>query len=569
MTINDKIKKEVVKLLAKHEIKIKADELAVPPSQEMGDLALPCFNLAKKYNKTAPEAAQYIVDNIKPHGLIINIKNIGPYVNFLFDFNKIAELVIKEINRKKNNYGKIHLGKGQKIMIEYSQPNTHKEFHIGHLRNVCLGISLINIYKNCGYKVIAANYIGDSGAHVAKTLWYYKNFLTKTDFPAEPKERGEFLGQIYARASAKVEEKLDYKNEVQDVLQKLENNDPYYTKLWQQTKKWSMDQFKQIYQELGAKFNVYFYESVEEKEGKKMLPQLLKQEFIRESEGAIIADLQKYDLGILVLVREDGTSLYGIKDIPLGIKKFKKYKLAKSIYIVDNRQSQYLQQIFKILELIGHKNEMVHVPYEFVKLKSGIMASRTGNVVTYNEVKQVALQKVMAETKQRHADWSAKKIEETSLAIVMAALKFGMLKSNNNKIITFDIEESLDINGFTGPYLQYSYARINSIFKKLKTPFVATKIDYQALATDIEKQLIKDLIHYPDVLQEALQINDPSVIIQYVYKLAQDLNTFYHELPVLKADKDIKLARLTLLKAVKQVLHNSMAILGIPIISEM
>ncbi|MCX6745937.1 MAG: arginine--tRNA ligase [Candidatus Parcubacteria bacterium] len=582
MTINDKIKQEIVGLLKKQKVKIKIEELETPPSAEMGDWALPCFNLAKEFKRAPQDIAKDFAQNLKPSGLIINFKSIGPYLNFMIDASKVAELVLKEINKSKGKYGQSKIGKKEKVMIEYSQPNTHKEFHVGHLRNVCIGASLVNLYKNCGYKVISANYPADSGAHVAKTLWYLQNYTNQTDIPSLPEDRGEFLGQTYARAVAELTDHPELKPQVQDIMLKLEAGDKALIKLWQETRQWSLDQFKKIYKELGVDFDVWFYESVEEKEGKKMLPKLLKHNFIKKSEGAIIADLAKYNLGILVLIRQDGTALYGIKDIALGVKKFKKYKVKKSIYVVDTRQSQYLKQIFKILELMGFKKAMIHVAYEFVELKSGIISSRTGNIVTYEEVRDVALNKVLAETKERHSDWSEKKIIEVSLKIVLAALKFGMLKSGNDKVITFDINESLDLNGFTGPYLQYTLARLNSIFRKIKGisargavpagrqgSAFGGKIDYKNLAALIEIKLIKDLLAYPDKISESLKLNDPSIIAQYLFKLAQDFNAFYHELPVLKSELDVQAARLELLWAIGLVLENGMGLLGLSILEEM
>ena len=570
MDLNLKIKNEIVKLLAKQKIKIKPGDLEVPPSPEMGDLGLPCFNLAKKLKKSPAEVAKDLASKIKVSGAVVNIKSLGSYLNFLIDTSRVGEIAIQEILKQKNKYGQNKIGKGQKVMIEYSQPNTHKEFHIGHLRNVCIGSALVNIYKNCSYKVIAANYFGDTGAHVAKTLWYLQNYINETDIPTDKKERGEFLGNAYTRAVAELTEHPEFKEKAQEFLMKLERGDQEITRLWKQTRQWSLDLFTEIYKELNVKFDALFYESEEEKAGKKMLTQLLKYPFIKKSEGAIIADLQKENLGVLVLLRKDGTALYGIKDIPLAVKKFKKYKVIKSLYVVDTRQKQYLQQIFKILELMGYKKEMIHVPYEFVQLKSGIISSRTGNVVTYEEVKEAALNKVIEETKSRHTDWPEAKVREISQKIVIAALKFGMLKNGNDKVITFDIEESLETQGFTGPYLQYTLARLNSILKKSPSnKLIKTKIDYKNLATNIEKQLIKQLAQYPLAVAEVLKTNDPANLAQYLYNLAQNFNAFYHELPVLKAEPEIKNARLNLILGIKQVLENGFNTLGLPRLEQM
>ena len=219
---------------------------------------------------------------------------------------------------------------------------------------------------------------------------------------------------------------------------------------------------------------------------------------------------------------------------------------------------------------MGFKKEMLHVPYEFVQLKSGIISSRTGNVVTYEEVKEAAINKALAETKKRHTDWDDKKIEEVSKKIVMAALKFGMQKSGNDKIITFDLEEALDPQGFSGPYLQYTLARINSIYKKAgEYNQRLIKPDYKNLGTNIEKALIKNLVKYPEVVFQVIKVNDPSGLAQYLYGLAQDFNAFYHELPVLKAEPEIKIVRLQLIGAIKQVLTNGLELLGIPTLEEM
>lgn len=567
----DQIKFEIKKLLAKHKIKIDPADITTPPTQEMGDLALPCFELAKKMKKNPKEIAEKLAQEIKPQGMIINIKAIGPYLNFLFDYEQVSKMTIEEILKKKNKYGQNKNGKGQKVMIEYSQPNTHKQFHVGHLRNLSIGSSLINAFEANGYKVIAANYFGDSGAHVAKVLWYLINYTNKTDIPKDNK--GEFLGKCYVAANRLLKEKPELQEQVSEIYQKFEAKEKKVYELYKKTRKWSIDEYKQIYKEQGARFDVDYAESMFEQGGKKIVMDLMpKHDFIKKSQGALIADLKKYDLDVLVLIRKDGTTVYGVKDIALNMEKFRKYKLDKSIIVVDNRQSMYFKQIFKILELIGFKKDQIHVAYEFVGSKgSGVFATRLGNTITYDQVRQTALHKVIKETKKRHADWSDKKVKDTALKIVIAGLKFSMLKSSVNKPIMFDINEALDVNGFTGPYIQYSLARINSIFNKSRKTCsgVKVKIDYKELNTTAEKQLIKDILKYQQVIEQIIQTNDLSVMVQYVFDLAQDFNTYYHEVPIIKAKPEIRAVRFELLKAVKQVLENSMGILGLPVLDEM
>ncbi|MCX6740685.1 MAG: arginine--tRNA ligase [Candidatus Parcubacteria bacterium] len=567
MNLNAKIKEQIVAILKKEQIKIKADDLEIPPSEEMGDFGLPLFNLSKELKKSPATVAKEIAAKLTVGELIAQVKAVGPYVNFTIDYEKAAQLTIAEILKQKNKYGQSKAGKAQRVMIEFSQPNTHKELHIGHLRNICIGAALVNLYRASGYKVIAANYIGDTGAHVAKTLWYLQNYVNQTDYPAGRRELGEFLGQSYTAAVKKIKENEAYQEQAQELLKKLESGDPELTKLWQQTRQWSLDLFNEVYQELGVEFDVVFYESEEEKQSSKMSALLLKYPFIKKSQGALIADLNEYNLGVLVLLRKDGTALYGIKDLPLAIKKFKKYKISRSIYLIDIRQSQYLKQIFKILQLMGFNKEMIHVPYEFVQLKSGIISSRSGNVITYEEVKEAALNKAIEETQKRHPLWSDIKIKEVSLKIVMAALRFGMLKNSNDKILTFDLESALDTAGFSGPYLQYTVARMNSVLKKAGKQKI--KADYKKLQANAEKTLIKDLLAYPEILAAVISSNDPAALSQYLYKLAQDFNAFYHELPVLKAEPEIRSSRLLLLKSINQVINNGMELLGLPVLEEM
>lgn len=559
----DKIKKEIAKLISEASgNKVKAEDISRPPSLKMGDFAYPCFELAKEFKKSPQKAAEELRDKIKPNKKIIQIENTGPYLNFFLKPEFLNKRVIENcLNPKKQK------AKKEKIMIEYSQPNTHKEFHVGHLRNVCLGSSLANILKERGYKVIEANYIGDTGSHVAKFLWAYLKFY-KGEKP--PQEKSKWLGKIYAEGARMTREDKAAAEEAAEINKKLEEGDRGLVKLWQKTKNWSMQAFKNIYSELGVKFDVYFYESQEEKEGKKILPQLLKLKEIKKSQGAVIADLRKYDLDVLVLMRADGTALYGIKDIPLAMKKFKEYKIDKSIYVVDARQSFYFQQLFKILELLGFKKEMIHLGYEFVTLKEGAMSSRTGNVVYYDDFKKEVFKQAFGETQKRHRAWSKKKLDETSLKISLAAMKFEMAKQDPAKKIVFDIKAALDFNGDTGPYLQYTAARINSIIKKSFLKTSIKKTDYSLLGENEEKELVKLLSKFEEVLESAGEGQKPSIVAHYLLDLAKQFNNFYHQVPVLQAkNRQLTEARLSLAKAVKEVLEKGLNLLGIEDIEEM
>ena len=468
--MNNLISKLIVKLAEIDTIfkDINSENFTFPPNVQMGDLSLPVFDLAKE---NPAEFAAKMAKKLGSNEVWEKVEAKGPYLNFYLK----AEVWAKPIIESKPQPGKLGetkfpLGKGGglqlgKVMIEYSQPNTHKEFHVGHLRNACIGSSLVKLYKFLGNKVIAANYMGDTGTHVSKCLWALQKFHKNE----EPKgNKAEFLGKVYSEAVQKTESNPDFEKEVSAVSQKLESGDKELKKLWKKTRKWSLDEFDRIYKLLDIDFDVFYFESDMEKEGKKMLSKLLENKYIKEDQGAVIADLKEFDLDVLVLIKSDGTALYGIKDIPLAFKKVKKYKPDKMVYVVDARQKLYLQQIFKILDLLGLKQEKIHVMYDFVNLKEGAMASRKGNVVSFDEFYKKMLQKSTEETKKRHKDWDDERINEVAEKISLAAMKIGMLKFGNNKVITFDMDEALSFDGKTGPYLLYTAARINSIKEKVE-----------------------------------------------------------------------------------------------------
>lgn len=544
-------------------IDIDINIFSTPPAPGMGDLAFPCFSIAKELKTSPAKLAEDLAIQIKPKKYIKRIKAIGPYVNFIFEEAVFIKELFSEIKSQGKKYGKVDLGKNKKIMVEYSQPNTHKAFHIGHIRNACLGNFAVNALEALGYSVISSTYVNDFGSHVGKVLWAFMNHKG-----AIPADKNAFMGKLYANATKKSADNESVKEQIADVLRRFQiEQDKEAIKAWKQTRKWSIDQFKTIYKELDIDFDIWFYESDYIQEGLKMIDKLVGQGVLKKSQGAIIADLSKEDLDVLVIVRSDGTSQYAVADIAMGIDRFKKFKLDKMIWVVDVRQSLYFKQLFSILNKSGIEKEMVHLSYEFVKLKSGMLSSRTGEVLSYDEVKNAMVKKSISETKKRHTDWSSKKIEWVATDISLAALKFAMLKQSNNKVITFDPEEALDFSGDTGPYVQYTLARLQSVLRKAgKLP---STFSHEMYETDIERQLIRDLVMYPEIITQLDVTLDPSKITHFLLSFAQHFNAFYHDQPILKADKKVRDARLVLLKMVQQVMENAMGIIGLPILKEM
>jgi len=327
-TVLNKIKKEIIKLLVAAKVKVDIDDIVTPPDEKMGDFSFACFGTAKKLKKDPAELGQEIVKKLKGENKYFGkIEAAGPYINFFVKANMIAKLTAETIAKEKREFGKNKIGRNKKIMVEFSQPNTHKEFHIGHSRGTLLGQSLVNILMASGYRVISANYFNDTGAHVAKWLWAYTKFHDKE----EPRENiAAFMNRVYQEANEKIAESEEYKKEVSVIKQKLEQGDKELIKIWKKTRQWSINQFKEVYKILKIDFDVYFYESEEEDAGKKLVKELVGQGVANESQGAIIVDLEKYHLGVFLILKSDGTSLYSTHDLPLAEKKFKNIKLKKA-----------------------------------------------------------------------------------------------------------------------------------------------------------------------------------------------------------------------------------------------
>ncbi len=556
-----KIKKELASLVNKNfpSAEVAETDFVFPPNPEFGDLSLPCFNLAKQMKKSPAEVAKEIGEKITLRGMVEKVSAAGPYLNFFLAKEKFNSLTLDKILKEKEKYGNGKSGKGKRVMVEFSNANTHKEYHVGHLRNLCYGDAVSRLLGASGWKAIPVSYINDFGIHVAKTLWAYEKFYKKEKIPAN---KGYFLGQIYARSTGEIEKDPKAKEEVGAIMEKIESRRGPEYRLWEKTRKWSIEQFGKIYKQLDIKFDKIFYESEVIDDGRKMVEELRQSNFLVKSQGALIADLEKYGLGVLLFLRSDGTALYPVADIPLAIKKVKKYKLDKSIYIVDVRQSLYFKQLFKILELLGYKQEMAHLGYEFVKLPSGMMSSRTGNVVTYENLWAEALGRAVRETGKRHADWSKKQIEEVAKKIVVGAMKFEMVKVGKEQTITFDIDRALSFEGFTAAYLQYTHARICSILKKVGTG----KIDSAHLDKLKEKweyNLSFALAKFPETLEKSAAAYNPAVLADYLYELAKVFSDFYRDVRVLGADRETVGARLALINAVKIVLAKGLKILGI------
>lgn len=558
------MKKEIAKALKK-EIKLPEKEIInlieIPPESSMGDFAFPCFTLSKTLKKSPQQIANDLKSKIKiPQGFSY-VDVAGGYLNFTLDRKKFSKNLVEEILKEKEKFGKKK--SASKGMIEFSQPNTHKAFHVGHIRGTSLGESLSRIAEFFGEKVIRANYSGDTGMHIAKWIWCYKKFHSKEKL----KDDEKWIASVYVDAVKRLSEKEEFQEEVNEINKKIEDkSDKDINELWEKTRKLSIDSWEKIYKELNTKFDVHFFESEVEKKAKEIVEDLLKKKIAKKSQGAVIVDLEKYNLGVFILLRSDGTVLYSAKDLALAQKKFKEYKLDWSLIVVGNEQDTYFRQLFKTIELMKIKTPKVfkHITYGMIRFPTGKMSSRTGDNILYSEFIKEVSDYAKKRISERSEKLSKKELDKRALAVAIAAIKYSMLKQNPNKNIIFIKQEALNFEGDTGPYLLYSYARANSILKKAgkyKSNFFIEELE------PLEIELTKKLSQFSEVVENAHKHYNPSIIANYSYTLAKIFNEFYHACPVINSKQ--KEFRLTLVQSFKIILGNSLNLLGIETLEEM
>lgn len=575
-THHNQITLEITKSLMKAinktypELELKVDQIykliSPPPKQDMGDAAFPCFIFAKSL-KTSPAAlAKAISENFEQTEFIEKSKDFGPYVNFYLNTAKVAQSVLPEI-LSGAFFKKSITGQAPKTMIEFSQPNTHKELHVGHMRNLCLGDALIKIYRYAGVETVSTTFPGDVGTHVAKCLWFYK-FHNKEEVPTENK--GAWLGRLYTKGNNLLEEQkgseLEDENRIQltQILKELHAGAGEYFDLWQETRKWSIELMNKVYSWANVEFDHWYWESDVDASSVSLIKEYLEKGLFKKDQGAVGIDLEEDKLGFCLLLKSDGTGLYATKDIELARRKFEEHDIEKNIYVVDNRQALHFKQVFNILDKMGFENakNCHHLQYEMVELASGAMSSRKGNIVALQDLIDQMQDKIKEDYLAKYADdWTSQEIETTAKVIAQGAIKYGMTRVDSQKKIVFDMSEWLRLDGDSGPYIQYVYARINSMLKK--SDFDETKVDYTQLTMPSEKELLNQLSQFNDNIQTALAQNKTHVLCSYLYTLAKSYNSFYAECPILKEADAVKNLRLALSKAVAESLRVGLSLIGV------
>ncbi|NOQ38411.1 arginine--tRNA ligase [archaeon] len=569
---------------------VKDARIEKPPKNIDADISFPCFALSKELKKSpgdiASELKAKIDKKITGKGIVERCAILGPYLNFYIDPEKLAKSVAEDIEKMKNEYGSCDEGRKKKLIVEYVSANPIHPLHIGSARNAILGKSLTNLYSMLDYKVVSHYYMNDIGLQVAKVALGYKKLKDR-----KVTERPDvWMGKIYAITSAFMADDSDVKKELKDkwpdmyrklesvlagekdmerqtkeMLQKIEAGDRETSRLFKEVGDLCTEGFKKTFARMDIKFDSYDYESMFIRDGgaSKVIDGLKKRKALKKTDqGTWIIDLEKYDMPSTVLVRSDGTTLYLTRDIAYSIWKFEKVKADKVINVIACEQELPQMQLKTALKIMGKKyaDNLYHLSYGLVSLPGVKMSGRRGRYITFDYVFDEAIKKayeVVCEKSSELSETEKKKIAE---AVGKGAVIYSILKVEARKSVTFDMDEALDFNGNSAPYIQYTYARAKSILRKAGK---IKKCDASALVGKREQAIVKRLAEFPQVISSTGRNISPHVICNYLFELAQEFNNFYNSTPILKGDAGLRDARLALVLSVAQVIRTGLGLLEI------
>ncbi len=548
---------------------ILPEALEYPELSENGDLAFPCFSLAKKLKSAPPKIAADLASQTKlPEGFE-RVEAKGPYLNFFFDRAELVEEASSTVLEAGDAYGN-HAGEEEKVMVEYISPNNNKPLHLGHVRNGLIGASLCNLYESQGKKVTRALLLNDRGLAIAKAMVAYVKWGNGATPETLGKKGDHYLGDLYVmyEQAAKKDETLE--KEAHEVIRKWEAGDAETRALWKTMSTWCENGQHDTYKRFGFRFDVEYKESEIYQEGKDIVELGLKKGVFKKDEtGAVFADLEEYKLPNKIVLRSDGTSLYITQDLYLAKKKFDEEGIDASVYVVGNEQNLHFQQLFKILELLGFgwAAKAKHLSYGYVTLPEGRMKSREGTVVDADDLLAALETDAAMEIKQRHATLPDDEVVRRARAVALAAVKFYFLEVDISSDMVYDPKASLSFAGKTGPYLQYMHARIRSLLKKSEAEAKAEGGGRHLVPEEFA--LAFALARFPEAVRRAAEQDRPSLVAAHAYETAKAVAALYENAPVLSASKEDRKARLKLLAASAAVLKRGTELLGFSVPEEM
>lgn len=555
------MKNQIVNLLSQNIEVLTSEEISqlieIPPKPEMGDFAFPCFRLAKSYHKAPPMIAQDLKESIGDQTFLSEIKVVGGYLNFYVDKAQYAQQIIDKYNNA-TDYGCSDQGKDKTICIDYSSPNVAKNFHVGHLRTTIIGNSLYKIFSKLGYKVVRINHLGDWGTQFGKLIVAYKKWGSREAV----EEKGiEELMDIYVKFHEEAEKDDSLNDEARAWFLKMEQGDEEALEIWQWFRDISLKEFMRVYNILGMEFDSFAGESFYRNKTADVIKRLTDDGLLKESQGAMIVPLDEYDMPPCIVAKKDGSSIYATRDLAAILYRKATYNFDRCLYVTGLEQKLHFAQVFKVIELMGndYAKNLVHIPYGLVSLKSGKISSRKGNVIFAEDLLRESINKTTSIIEEKNPDIPDK--EEVAKQVGIGAIIFNDLYNQRIKDVIFDWNKLLNFDGETGPYVQYTYARASSVLRKIGE--VPDTIDYTLLTDEASIGLLKEIERYPQVIKDAAERYEPSVIARYSIDLAHAFNKFYHECQINVEDETTKYTRTNVVKIARYIIKDALSLLGI------
>ncbi|HEM3072692.1 arginine--tRNA ligase [Streptococcus suis] len=550
------IAERLAAILPSLEVEAIYNLLEKPKSSEMGDIAFPAFSLAKVERKAPQAIAADIVEKLDTTGFE-NVVATGPYVNFFLDKAAISHQVLTDVITEKDQYGKLNIGQGRNVTIDMSSPNIAKPFSVGHLRSTVIGDALANIHEKLGYKPIRINHLGDWGKQFGMLIVAYKLWGDKAAVEADPISE---LLKLYVRINAEAEEKPELDDEARQWFKKLEDGDPEAHELWQWFRDESLVEFNRIYDKLDVTFDSYNGEAFYNDKMDEGIQILEEKGLLQESKGARIVDLESYNLPPALIMKTDGATLYITRDMATAMYRKRTYDFVKSIYVVGQEQINHFKQLKAVLKEMDFNwsDGMTHITFGLVTKDKKKLSTRKGNIILLEPTLDEAISRALTQIEAKNPDLENK--EEVAHAVGVGAVKFYDLKTDRDNGYDFDLEAMVSFEGETGPYVQYAYARIQSILRKAN--FVPSAENDYKLADAESWDIIKHIQNFSNVVERAGDKFDPSLIAKYAINLAQAFNKYYAHTRILDESPE-RDSRLALAYATGLVLKEALRLLGV------
>ncbi len=546
---------------------INVDELSsfieVPPTNELGDFALPCFKLAKILRKSPVAIAEDFKNSFVTDDVISEVSAVNGYLNFKVNRTGKTKTLLTEILDMGDAYGSSIIGNGKTVCIDYSSVNIAKPFHIGHLSTTVIGSSLCKIFRFLGYKVVGINHLGDYGTQFGKLIVAFKKW---SSYDAVVEGRLKELTRIYVKFHDEAEKDPSLDDEARRYFKLIEDGDKEANELFELFKKITLEEVGKIYDQLNVTFDSYAGESFYNDKMQPIVDELEAKGILKKSEGASIVDLEEYGMPPCLILKADGSSLYATRDLAAAVYRKNTYDFYKCLYVVAYQQNLHFKQFFKVLDLMGKDwaKDMVHVAYGMVSLEDGAMSTRHGKVVLLEDVIAKTVEKARAVIENKNPDLSDK--DKIAKAVGTGAVIFGALQNNKIKDIVFSIDKVLNFDGETCPYVQYTVARCNSVLERSGDFTFDGNIPEMST---YEYDLVASLALFKDVVVSSADKYEPSFITRYALDLASAFNKFYINCKIIGSSDDVKTFRLALVKSTKTVLTNALTLLGIETVEKM